>query len=452
MTVTKKRNEIDMLNGSLVDKLILFAIPIGASSILQQLFNSADTAVVGRFATSQALAAVGTNGELISIFITLSAGLSVGVNVIIANLIGKGQTDRINQAVHTSISFGLLCGILMMIVGQLIAEPLLSVIHTPIDIMDLALQYFKIYLLGAPFMMLYNFGSAILRAKGDSKTPFNALLFSGIINVLLNLFFVIGLKLSVSGVALATDISTAISAFLILYYLSKEDEPYRFSIRKLSWNLANIKKIFAIGGPAGIQEAVFCISNVFIQAAINSFGSDAVAGAAAALNFEYFAYYMVTAFAQTATTFISQNHAAGKESRCSRIYFHTIWLSILSCAIVSIPCTIFGTTVLRLYSTKPEVIAYGMIRIMSVLVVEPIAVFFEVPAAALRGRGMSLIPTIETILGTVIFRIIWLSTVFNHFQSFRSIFLVYPVSWMVTGLMLQITYFMSLKKPMEEIA
>ncbi len=441
-----KTQQMDMLHGPLTRNIIAFSLPLAAASILQQLFNSADTAVVGRFANAQALAAVGTNGEIISLFVSLFTGLSIGANVLIAGYIGMGRNRKINEAIHTIMSLALLSGVVMLVLGQFIAEPLLRMIDTPEDVMDLAVEYLRLYFLGSPFLMLYNFASAILRAKGDTKRPLYALLASGIINVILNLFFVIVCHLSVEGVALATDISTAFSAFVVVWCLQREEESFRFSWRKLSLKKEYVGKVFAIGLPAGIQGAVFCFSNVFIQAAINSFGSNAVAGAAAALNFEYFSYYMVQAFAQAATTFISQNWAAGEGERCRRVFWLSMAWGAVFAAVISVPLVIFRSSVIQLYSTEQEVMEYAYIRIMTVLILEPLCVIFEVPAAALRGMGHSGLPAVETILGTVVFRLIWLATMFAHWPTFRMIFVVYPASWLLTGGVIWISYWWVCRK------
>ena len=446
MSAKRKSQQMDMLHGPLGKNIVLFSLPIAASSILQQLFNSADTAVVGRFDNARALAAVGTNGEIISLFVSLFTGLSIGANVLIASYIGMGEKKRIEEAIHTVITIALLSGGLMLVIGQGIAKPLLQMIDTPEDVLDLAVEYLRLYFLGSPFLMLYNFGAAILRAKGDTKRPLYALLLSGAVNVVLNLFFVIVCHMSVAGVALATDISTAISALIVMRCLQTEDEPFRFRWRKLSLRRDYCSRVFAIGLPAGVQGAVFCFSNVFIQAAINSFGSNAVAGAAAALNFEYFSYYMIQAFAQAATTFISQNWAADERGRCRRIFWLTMVMGAVFGGFISVPLVLFRGTAIRLYSMDPEVIRYACERIMAVLVAEPLCAIFEVPAAALRGMGRSMMPAVETILGTVVFRLVWVGTVFRHWRSFRVLFLVYPVSWIVTGGILLVSYWWVLRR------
>lgn len=282
----KKSHQMDMLQGPLLKNIILFALPIALSSILQQLFNAADTAVAGRFGSPDALAAVGTNGEIVALIVGLSAGLAVGANVRIAHFIGAGEQKKIPDVVHTGMLFSVLYGVLFGALGQLISKPLLMLIHTPADILTSADNYLRIYFAGVPFLMIYNFGAAILRAKGDSKRPLGALIFSGVINVFLNLFFVVVCKLSVVGVALATDLSAAVSAAMVVFWLLREHEEFRLSLRKLKLNRQHLQAILRIGIPAAIQSAVFCISNIFVQSAINTFGSAAAAGVAVSMNFD----------------------------------------------------------------------------------------------------------------------------------------------------------------------
>ena len=292
MNTKTARHSLDMLHGSLIKKILLFALPIAASSILQQLFNSADTAVAGQFGNADALAAVGTNGEIVALIVGICVGIAVGANVLIAKFIGAGERHRISGAVHTAMAFSVVFGILFTILGQFTARPLLALIHTPEDIMTSATNYLKVYFLGVPFLSVYNFGSAILRSKGDSKRPLAALILSGIINVLLNLFFVVVCKLSVIGVALATDISTAVSAFFVVFWLCREPDEFRLSVRKCRIEWKYLSSILRIGIPAAIQSAVFCVANIFVQSAINTFGSSAAAGSAISMNFEYIAYYV----------------------------------------------------------------------------------------------------------------------------------------------------------------
>ncbi len=482
----------DMLHGPLLMKILLFAFPIAASSLLQQLLNSADTAVVGRFDSAQALAAVGSNGEVIGFFVTLFTGLSVGANVLVANYIGMRQHEKIQKAVHSIIALALVAGILMAVVGQVIARPLLELMATPDDVMELAVEYLRLYFWAGPFIMLYNFGAAILRAKGDSKRPLIALLISGVFNVILNVIFVVGLHMSVAGVALATDLSNVGSALLVMHYLAKEPDLHLFSAftdtdeiamkspsamaisrrkpsflhgtcskcthllhsysnpsarwKNLSWDTECIGKVLLIGVPAGIQGAVFCLSNLFIQAQINSFGAKAVAGSAAGYNFELFSYYVTAAFAQAATTFIGQNYAAGEYKRCRKIFWICLLAGGILGAVISTPLIIWRRTVILVFTADEEAIAYAIIRMMRVLSMEALCILFEVPAAVLRGMGHSVLPAVETILGTCVLRFIWLLTVVRYFGTYSSIFWVYPVSWILTGGALIVTYAVVMRK------
>lgn len=421
-----KKKSIDMLHGALAGKLILFALPIALSSMLQQLFNAADTAVVGHFADANALAAVGTNGEIVALLVTLSAGLSVGANVLIARFIGEGHRDKIADVIHTAISLALLLGFIGLFSGQFLARPVLLAIRTPDSVLTLAIQYLRLYFLGYPFLLLYDFGSAILRAQGDSRRPFLALTLSGIVNVVLNLFFVIVCHLGVAGVAIATDISTGISALLVLFWIGKI---------KLRLSAGHLREILVIGIPAAIQGAVFCFANIFVQASVNSFGAIATAGSTIAMNFEYFGYYMITAFGQAATTFTSQNYAACLKERCKKILWLCLLFSTLFSALITVPLTIWRTQFCSLFSTEPAVIEAACIRIMLILIFEPICSFYETPAGVLRGMGHSTLPAILTVIGTCLLRIVWIFTVFAHYKTQESLFIVFPLSWVLTILL-----------------
>ena len=321
----KHKKEMDMLNGGLAGKLILFAIPLAFSSILQQLFNSADVAVVGRFAGDRALAAVGSCVAIVGIYVNLLAGLAVGPNAVLATLIGQKKRERINSTLHTVITFGILLGIGLMAVGMLVVRIVLEASGTPTEVMDEAMIYIRIYLLGVPFMLTYNFGSAVLRSYGDTRRPMYYLLISGSVNVVLNLVFVIGCHLGVAGVAIATAISNVLSTAMVLTHLYRRDDEFQFRFHRMKIEWKVLKRVLAIGIPAGVQGAIFSVSNVFIQTGINSFGADAIAGSSLALNFEYFTYDISAAFGQAAVTFVSQNYGAGNIKRCKKIF----WLCML---------------------------------------------------------------------------------------------------------------------------
>lgn len=387
MDTQRSSHSIDMLSAPLLKSIMLFALPVAASSILQQLFNSADTAIAGRFGTPEALAAVGTNGEIVALIVSLSAGLAVGANVLIARLIGSGRHQHIPDAVHTAMLFSVVIGVLLGIAGQFVSEPLLMLINTPENIIGQAAEYLRIYFAGVPFLMIYDFGSAVLRSKGDSRRPLAALIISGVINLLLNLLFVIVFRIDVIGVALATDISTAISALMVTYWLMREQGEFRLSLRSLRLEKDCLRKIVAIGIPAALQGAVFCIANIFIQSAINTFGSDAAAGSAIAMNFEYLAYYVNTAFGQAATTFTSQNYAAGNIKRCRSIFAVCLVLATAFSAVMCLSLTALRYQASGLFTRSQAEIEYACERILIILCLQPICSLYEIPAWTMRGLG-----------------------------------------------------------------
>ena len=443
-------NQMDMLNGSIFDKILLFALPLAISSILQQLFNSVDVAVVGRFASSEALAAVGSNSSVISLLINLFVGISVGANVVIANYIGQGKTEKIQDAVHTVMIISLISGVFLLVLGLMIARPILEIMGTPENVIDLAVLYLHIYFLGMPFLMIYNFGAAVLRSKGDTKRPLYCLIISGVINACLNLLFVIVFKLSVAGVAIATVIADGVSAVLIIYFLMNEEETIRLRLNKLKIKKSELIKVIKIGVPAGLQGVVFSVSNVCIQTAINSFGSDAVAGSATALNFEYFTYFTISAFVQAAVTFTSQNYGARNFKRCKKIFVYSMISSVVICGLMSAIFVVGRDFFAEIYTTDKAVLEYASIRMVHVLLFECLASSYEIGGAALRGLGYSMTPAVLTVLGSCVFRLIWIYTVFNKFRSFEMLMNVYPVSWIITGIAVLIAYAIVRKKLFKE--
>ena len=436
-----KSHQIDMLHGSLLDKILIFAMPLAFSMVLQQLFNSADVAVVGRFDSPQAMAAVGSNGQAINLMINLFVGLSIGANVIVAKYIGKNEQSKIHDAVHTSISIALICGVILLIWGLTVARPLLTLMNTPADIIDLAVVYFRIYFLGTPFIMLYNFGSAILRSKGDSNRPLWSLAFGGVVNVILNLIFVIGFKLSVVGVALATVISNIVSAVMIIYFLIREEPPFNLKFTKLNIDKADTIQILKIGLPAGLQGMLFSISNVMIQTAINSLGSYASAGSAAALNFDFLTYYFVAAFTQAAVTFTSQNFGAGNYERCKKVFNLTMLAGLATTGAACAICAIWKTEILSIYTVNPEVLRFAEVRMIHAVAFLWMCNIYEIPSGVLRGMGHSTLPTVIILLGCCVLRIIWVYTVFAYFKDFAILMDVYPVSWGITSVVMLIAYF-----------
>ncbi len=425
---------MDMLHGSIFRKLLLFALPLIASGILQQSFNSVDVAVVGQFASNQALAAVGSNGLVISLIINLFIGISVGANVVIAHYIGRKDEQGIQNAISTTAVIAATSGIFLLITGLVIAKPLLEALDTPEDVMDLAVLYLRIFSLGMPFMMIYNFGAAILRSMGDTKRPFYSLVIAGVINVGLNLLLVIGFKMSVAGVAIATVASNIVNAAIIICFLTHEKGIFRLKLKKLSLSKPELRKILQIGVPAGIQGMVFSISNVFVLATINSFGSAAVAGSSAALNYEYYCYFVVSAFAQAAVAFISQNYGAGKIERCKNIFRQSMLLGLLGCAFLNLLIVWQKEFFIGFFTSEPDIVRYAAIRMEYVLLFQFMASSYEISGAALRGLGYSMTPTVLTIFGTCLLRLVWIFVVVPMSRSYETLLTVYPISWVITGI------------------
>ena len=435
-----KTKNIDILTGSLYKNILLFTVPIALSSMLQQLFNAADTAIVGFFDTSASLAAVGTNGEIIALIVSLSSGLSVGVNVLIARQIGQHKDHDMASIIQSTMLLAVVIGLIGLIMGQCISGPLLMLIKTPSDILKPASIYLKVYFIGYPFLILYDFTAAIFRAYGNSRYPFFALTLSGIANIFFNLVFVAGFKLGVLGVAVATVISTMLSALLMLCRLKKEISTFSFSFCKENLHLNYLLDVLKIGIPSALQGAVFCFANIFVQASVNQFGSSAIAGCTIAMNFEYFAYYVITAFGQTATTFISQNHSAGQYKRCKKIIWICMIFSVLSSLIIIEPLIIFQDSFVGFFSSEASVIQNAKLRIMCILFFEPLCSFYEIPAGVLRGTGHSLYPAIATILGTCCFRILWIYTIFRQHCQLNILYSAFPISWILTIILIIIGY------------
>ena len=427
-----KTTNIDMLHGALPQKLLLFTLPIALSSILQQLFNAADTAIVGFFGNADALAAVGTNTEPIALIVTVSSGLSIGANILVSRQIGRGDTRSMSAAAQTAITLSFWIGVFGMILGQLVADPLLRLIQTPDRIFHDAALYLRVYLLGYPFLLLYDFGSAVLRAHGDSRSPFLALTISGGVNVLLNLFFVTVCGMGVAGVSVATGLSTLLSAGLVLHRLS---DRFGLSFRKPQLSPQDVKSILKTGIPAAIQGAVFCFANIFVQASVNRFGETAIAGSTIAMNFEYFTYYIITAFGQTATTFTSQNYAAGHTERCRKILWLCLGLSTLCSSIPIFGIVLFRDSFSGLFTSDSAVIESASVRILCILLFEPICNLYEIPAGVLRGRGHALHPAISTMIGTCAFRILWIFTAFRANPTLQVLYHAFPLSWVLTILL-----------------
>ena len=429
----KKAYSIDMTHGPLLGKMLRFAFPLMISSVLQLLFNAADVIVVGRFAGSNALAAVGSTGALINLLVNLFIGLSVGTNVIVARYVGANDWKDAHEAVHTSVLLSLLGGSFLVLVGLLLAKPLLTLMGTPNEVLDLAAVYMRIFFCGMPLNMLYNFGSAILRSTGDTKRPLYFLIISGIINVGLNLIFVIVFHMSVAGVALATIISQGVSAVLIIGCLLRDEGICHLNLKELKLYPDKVKEMVKIGLPAGLQGCVVSISNVLIQSSINSFGPVAMAGNTSAANIEGFMYVSMNAMYQTALSFAGQNMGAKEYGRLKKI---TILSMVLVASIgltVGLLGDLFGRQLLGIYSTDPEVIRYGLIRISIVAPTYFLCGMMDVMVGNLRGLGYSFLPMCVSLAGACGIRVGWIFTIFQVHHELSWLYYSYPVSWAITA-------------------
>ncbi len=434
-----KKQKLDMLNGSIWNKLPVFALPIAATGILEQLFNASDIAIVGNFAQTDktaAVAAVGANSPIIGLILNLFIGIALGANVVIANAIGRDDRQTVQKAVHTSMVVSVIGGVLVAIIGELIAEPLLTVLNVPDDVLELALLYLRIYFLGMPVILLYNFEAAIFRSIGETKMPLIALTLSGILNVLLNLFFVIVLKMSVNGVATATVLANVVSAGILYIKLVKSDKYIKVEFKKLRIDGKVFAKIMQIGLPAGIQSAVFAVANIVIQGAINSLGTTVIAASSAAFNIEIIAYNVMNSFSQACTTFVGQNFGANKIDRCKK----TLFLCLIEDAIASgtaiLIVLITGKFLLSIFNNNPEVIEIGYTRLVIIFIAYIFSMLYEVMSGYLRGFGFSLVPAILTTVGVCVLRIIWINTVFPANRTFVTIMTAYPVSLATTAVLI----------------
>ncbi len=429
---------MNMIEGSLADKILLFALPLAATGILQQLFNAADVAVIGRFVGKEAMAAVGSNSAIIGLLVNLFIGISLGTNVIIAHAIGRGDREEIHKAVHNSIMIALAGGFFLMGLGQILAPEILRLTGVPEEVLPMSVLYLRVYLLGMPVILLYNFEAAIFRGNGDTRTPLIALAASGVINVVLNVFFVVVLGRTVDGVALATAISNLISSAFLFFRLNKETGHIRFRRQDMKVDREIIRKIFRIGIPAGIQASMFSIANIIIQSAINSLGATVMAGSSAAFNLEIFAYYMLNSFGQACTTFVGQNHGAGKPDRCRKTLGLCFLLDYAFTALTCLTILFFSHQLLGLFNQDPDVIQSGYLRLCYLFFAYIFNVIQEVGSGYLRGFGLSFVPAIVSLAGICGTRILWIMTFFRWSPSFASIMTAYPVSLGITGIVIML--------------
>ena len=437
MEKVKKKGQgyqIDMIHGPLAGKLLVFAIPLMLSSILQLLFNAADVIVVGRWSGKEALAAVGSNTSLINLMVNLFVGFSVGTNVVVARDLGAGREEDVRDSVHTSIALSLVSGVVLMGLGLLLSRQMLELMGSPEDVIGLAAVYLRIYFCGMPGNMLYNFGAAILRAQGDTKRPLYFLTAAGIINVILNLVFVIVFHMDVAGVALATIISQYVSAILVLLTLMRDKGPLRVDLRALRLDMKVVRRILQVGLPAGFQGMVFSISNVVIQSSINSFGSTVVAGCAAATNIEGFVYAAMNAFYQTALTFTSQNYGACECKRVDRIMGLCLLYSGLIGLVLGNLAYLFGYPLGSIYAPgQEEVIAQAVDRLSICCTTYFLCGLMDTQVGVLRGIGYSVVPMIVSLVGSCALRLLWVATIFQLNRTPEMLYLSYPVSWAITA-------------------
>ena len=444
------KKDMDMLNGSLSDKILKFALPLAFTGILQQLFNAADIAVVGRFVGKNAMAAVGSNTPMIALIISLFTGISVGANVVIAKFIGQGKKDGVKRAVHTALLFAVISGTVFAGICIAVSKPVLSLMSIPENVFDMALLYFRVYIAGMPVILLYDFASAIFRSRGNTRTPLICLLVSGIINVILNLFFVIVLKMTVNGVALATVSANFISSALLVYFLKKDQSEIHFSFKDLKIDRYTLKEMIRIGLPAGVQGMVFALSNILIQSSINKLGEDVMAASSAAFNIEIFAYYIINAFGQACTTFVGQNFGANKPERCLKATRIAFMLDMIFTLVMSGLILIFGKQLLHIFNDDPVVSEIGLVRLKFILLAEGVNVVIEICSGCMRGYGRSMVPALLCMGGICGVRITWVFTVFRYNSTFPVLLTAYPLSWCVTGMTLAAAYFYMKKHSMRD--
>ena len=435
-----------MCNGTIMDKLISFSLPLMLSGILQLMFNAVDIIVVGRFSGSSALAAVGSTTALINVFTNLFIGISLGANVLAARFYAAGREKEMSETVHTAITLALISGIVMAFVGLFFSRLALEWMDTPADVIDQSALYMKIYFIGMPFFMLYNYGAAILRAVGDTKRPLFFLMISGAINALLNLLLVIVFHLGVAGVAIATVISQMISCFLVLHCLCRSESSYRLQFSKLMIRGIYFKQILQVGLPAGIQSTVINFSNVLLQSSVNSFGSIAMAGYTAANNIFGFLYVSVNSITQACMSFTSQNYGVGRHKRMDRVLLDCLILSVVVSGVLGGSAYLFGPQLLTIYTKDPQVIACGVEILLYTTVTYFLCGIMDLFPGALRGMGHSAVPMILSVIGTVGMRIFWIYLIFPAQRSLSVLFISYPASWIFTIIMQVICFFLVRKK------
>lgn len=448
----KGKNTIDMLTGRLLWPTIKFALPLIATGFLQQSFNSADALIVGRYCPSSALAAVGSNGPIVNLIITLFMGLGVGVNVVVASYIGRRDTDGVRRAVATTGIIALASGVILAVAGGFCSKLLLESIDTPDEVIDSAATYLEIFFLGMPFMMIYNFGAAVLRSVGDTARPFYILIAGCLTNIAFDYYFTGVMGMGVAGVALGTVIGVGVNAALIVWIMMRERSDIRLEPRKMRLYRRELRNIVKIGLPAGVQGLVFSLSNVFVLSAINSFGAAASAGSAAALNYEIYCYYIVVGFVQATVAFTSQNYAAGNVERCRRIFTLNMILSCVLCCALNVAVVLNKEFFIGVFTDDASVMPFAYDRLTMVLLLQFVAVSYEVSGGAMRAMGYSMTPTILTIFGTCVFRLVWVFMLPRFNGGFRELMAIYPATWLITGASVVIAYFIVRRKAFRAVA
>lgn len=444
--MSKDHYHINMIEGNLMPKILLFSLPLMASSLLQLLFNAADIVVVGKFAGSQSLAAVSSTSSLINLIINIFIGLSIGTNVLVARYIGAHEQENISKTVHTAMYISIVGGVILTVFGFITAKPLLAMMNTPEDVINLASIYLRIYFLGMVAQLIYNYGASILRAKGDTKRPLYFLFIAGIVNVILNLILVIVFHLDVAGVAIATVVSQIISAVFVFYCLMGEPDAMKLIPKEIRLDKEKFIEILKIGLPAGIQGSIFSISNVLIQASVNSFGSIVMAGNGAAANIEGFVYVGMNAFYQSCLTFTGQNLGAKRYDRILKTLGSCIFLVIITGLVLGVGAWYFGDILLSIYANDAAVIEAGVTRLFFVSMPYFLCGIMDVMVGSLRGLGYSIIPMIVSLIGACGLRVVWLATVFQTYHTISSIYISYPVSWAITALAHIITFLIVLPR------
>ena len=428
----RKSYEIDMCSGPLLSRILLFAVPLICSGVLQLVFNATDIIVVGRFVSSNAMAAVGSTSSLINLLVNFFIGISVGANVLVARFRGANDYDDAQETVQTALITAVIGGFVLIAAGMLLARPMLEWMATPEEVIDQAVLYMRVYFVGMPATMLYNFGAAILRAVGDTRRPLYFLTLAGIVNVAGDLLFVLVLDMGVAGVAAATVISQIISATLIVLCLMRQDGMCNVNLRRMKFHRDKFLRMMQVGLPAGLQSVIFNISNVLIQSSINSFGAIAVAGNTAASNIEGFVYTSMNALYQTSLSFTSQNLGAKQYYRIDKVLVRCLALVFVIGLVLGNGAHLLGQVLLGIYSGDPEVIAYGMMRLGVVSVTYCLCGMMDVVAGSVRGMGYSILPMLVSLAGACLFRIIWIFTVFQWQHTLFSLYISYPISWALT--------------------